>query len=68
LPKLPKYPSCFLGKKRNFFCYDLGIGQNLIEFAKIPIPEFLKYFIIFFFKKNKHNGILKILAGFNSKS
>jgi hypothetical protein len=37
------------------------------EFTKIPMSESLKFFIIFILKKNKHKGILKILAGFNSK-
>jgi hypothetical protein len=34
--------------------------ENLIEFAKILIYEFLK--------KKKYRGILKILIGFNGKS
>jgi hypothetical protein len=32
-------PIVFLGKKN---CKDLGIGQNLIEFTKIPMAETLK--------------------------
>lgn len=32
-------------EKKN--CKDLGVGKNLTEFAKIPMPESLKNFIIF---------------------
>jgi len=52
-----------LGKKN---CKDLGVDKDLTKFAKILIPESLKKFTIFFFKKK--NGILKILIGFNEKS
>jgi hypothetical protein len=40
----------FLGKKR---CEDIGVGQNLTEFAKIPMLKSLKiyYFILFLKKK-----------------
>jgi len=41
----------FKGKKN---CKDLGVGKNLTEFAKIPMPETLKIFIIFF--KQKKNA------------
>jgi hypothetical protein len=51
-----------LGKKN---CKDLGVDKDLTKFAKILIPESLKKFTIFFFKKK--NGILKILIGFNEK-
>jgi hypothetical protein len=33
-------PHFFLGKKNS--CIDLGVGQNLTEFAKIPMLESLK--------------------------
>jgi hypothetical protein len=33
-----------------------GVDQNLTDFAKIPMHESLRIFIIFF-KKNKHKGI-----------
>jgi hypothetical protein len=31
----------FRKKKKN--CKNLGVGQNLMEFAKIPMPESLKF-------------------------
>jgi hypothetical protein len=34
-------------KKKNIL--GLGVSQNLTEFAKIPIPKSLKFFIFFFF-------------------
>jgi hypothetical protein len=40
----------------------LGLGQNLTEFTKIHIPESFKKNL-----KNKHMGILEILARFNEK-
>jgi hypothetical protein len=49
----------FLGKKKKKKnCKDLGVGQDLIEFARIPTHEFLKNYFIIFFKKKK---TLKIL-------
>jgi hypothetical protein len=37
-------------KKRDFFfCKDLGVGQNLMEFAKLPMPESLIFFFKYFF-------------------
>jgi len=36
----------FFKEKKN--CLNLGIGQNLTEFEKIPMPESLKFFINFF--------------------
>jgi hypothetical protein len=52
--------SFFRKKKKKF--YDLSVGQNLKKFAKIPMSESLKYFIIL------NTSILEILARFNSKS
>jgi hypothetical protein len=44
----------------------LGVGQNLTEFSKIPMPESLKFYN--FFKKKKINtGIFRILIRFNEK-
>jgi hypothetical protein len=41
-----------------FFLSDLDVGKNLTEFAKIPMLESLKFFIIFF-KKKKNNGVFR---------
>jgi hypothetical protein len=38
--------------RKNF--KDLGVGQNLTEFTKIFMPESLKKFLFFFFKKNEY--------------
>jgi hypothetical protein len=47
--KFLKYPSFFLGKNYK----DLGVGQDLIEFAKILMLESLNFFYIFSLKKEK---------------
>jgi hypothetical protein len=57
--KFPKYISFFWKKKKN--CKDLGVGQDLTKFTKIPTLESL-----FFFKKKM--DILGMLIGFNRKS
>jgi hypothetical protein len=44
----------------------LAVGKNLTKFVKIPMPESLKIFIMFF-SKNKHKGTLGIFIGFNGK-
>jgi hypothetical protein len=45
--KISKIHLSFLEKKKEEKkSYDFGIGQNLTEFAKIPMPESLKNFII----------------------
>jgi hypothetical protein len=46
---------------------DFGIGQNLKEFTKTPMPESLNIFVKFSFTKKKYMGILRILIGFNEK-
>jgi hypothetical protein len=55
-PTIPKILILFLffGKRKKK-CYDLGVGQNVTKFTKIPMPEFFIIFIIFL-KKNKHWG------------
>jgi hypothetical protein len=41
------------------------VGQNLMKFAKIFMPECLKMiYTFFFFKKTKQRVIFKILIGF----
>jgi hypothetical protein len=42
-------PPFFIYKKKK--CNDLGVGQNLTKFAKISMPESLKFFLNFV--KNK---------------
>jgi hypothetical protein len=48
--KISKIPSLFFIGKKN--CKDLSVGQNLTKFAKIYMPESLKFLI-----KNKQRGI-----------
>jgi hypothetical protein len=55
--KFSKYHFFF---KRN--CKDLGVGQDLIEFAKIPARK--SFFLFSFFKKM----YLRIFTRFNGKS
>jgi hypothetical protein len=61
----------FLGEKKKGKKYqDLGLGQNLMKFAKILLFESLNIFKFFFLKKKKKKkqntlGILKNLIGFN---
>jgi hypothetical protein len=38
MPKFSKYLS-FFRKKKKKICKDLGVGHNLMEFAKISMPE-----------------------------
>jgi hypothetical protein len=45
-------------EKKKKKCKDLGVDQNLKEFSKIPMSEYLK----------KKMGIFEILIGFNGKS
>jgi hypothetical protein len=50
MSKFIKYSSFFfLAKKEKKNCKDLGVGQDLTEFAKLPMLESLRY--IYFFKK-----------------
>jgi hypothetical protein len=42
---ISKIPLYFFRKKKN--CKDLGVGQDLTEFAKIPVPEYLRILTIF---------------------
>jgi hypothetical protein len=44
VPKFLKYPSFFNEKNKNKNCKDLGIGQDLTEFAKIFTLESLRFF------------------------
>jgi len=56
--KILKIPLFFFREKKKKKCYDLGICQNLTEFARIFMSKPLKNFIIFF-KKKTHMGILE---------
>jgi hypothetical protein len=60
MSKFLKYFSFLLGEK-NF--KDLGVGQDIIEFTKIPMPESLGKK-----KSTKNKASLGILTIFNGKS
>jgi hypothetical protein len=45
--KIFKILPFFFFRKKNY--KDLDVGQNLMEFAKIHMPESLRIFLIFFF-------------------
>jgi len=63
--KFSNYPSFFRKKKKEQNCKDLGVGKDLMEFAKIPHAIIFGIYIYIYLKKN---CILRILIRFNGKS
>jgi hypothetical protein len=54
--KFVKYPYCCLGKK---ICMDLGIDKDLMEFTKIPMPQFLRILTGFNEKSERRSEVEK---------